>query len=1113
MNVLYLTGHLWDADFVEHELGKIAPHIHVDVSPKHDDALERIVVPGRYDAVLLDPALPGGESLALIARIRERDLPLAVVVMVSHNGEDPPLRMLEAGADDYVVKRPHFVKNLPSLLQRAVDRRRAAVERSAHPLYVLYAGDMENGRRYFSSAPLIKLEAATFAPDRSWRLPEAVLAKAPYDAVVIDSAISWTQVLRLVKEITARCPDTPVVLLIDPMQDDISAQALKIGTVECVVKSGDYVQHLVPSLENAVRRRDLAREKAALRSTEVNLRMLVENIPACVTLLTCSGIFQAMNWAGLSLVGATRVDQIVGKNLYSMVSLDYQDKLRSFIARVCAGEKGVTEFEWDGLDGIPRRLELRAVPLRRESEAAPAVLGVIQDLGKDRRHELAAASPKEEPQIGIQPEKSSGFTAGEVAPVPAAELNASQESRKELQEEPPSITVDQASDRQEFEGRIAALEEALRIAKAECARVEGEQHAGRGEWDAERIRHEEDRLALQAAARTAETNLTQAEDQHRIERAEWEKTRQEFEQRQSEEVAQRGALEKAVQELQARLTEIEDHHQVEAAGWERLRREMQQQLAESEGKHAEEESRGTLLEEKLYEREARYAELAEKFEAERGASNRAIQELERQRQEQQARIATLEAALAAADGRACNLQQEYQVQQADWKGVRANLERGIEAFESELRELQARHTEVMAQIQVDRAGWEAARRELVRRHETAEMTRTALASNYQTVRARLAELEELRRTEAAVWAKARQEQEQQIRDLESRIGMLERALSSAEANRTKLLEEQRLDREKLEKSQEEIKHQRETRVALEDCLHTSETRRVGLEDERQAERAEWQSIKEELERERRARLAKEEELRVSEARLAELPEEDRSRQTELDALRQEIEGQRTARLALERALRAAEAPHLTEPNAELATLAVQTLAELVRPMSECGKMLMENLDENDPRRLHAVRLVEISNQVRKLASPLSNLRPTGDVLDLNLMVTEITDKFRHLTGEGVELLTMLSSPLPRILAPRIQVEQLLVALVTQARDSLPLGGTVTVDTRLSVPDEAQGAGPAALLSVTASGCAVQGCGESSALESLVAECGGKLSITGGGDIGTTIEVLLPAEVR
>lgn len=381
MNVLYVTGYLRDADFLERELRKVAPQIRIEVSPGDDDALARLATPGRFDVVLIDPAHPGSESLSIIPRLRERELPLPVVVMVSAADEDTPLHVLEAGADDYIVKRPQFIKSLPSLLQRAVERRRTEAKRRVQPLKVLYAGNVEIVRRHLSGTSFIELEGATFNPDGSCCLPSDTPGNFPYDAVVLDDSAPGLRMMHALKETVAVAPDTPVILLIEPGSENAAVQAIKLGADDYIVKSGEYLQRLVPSLENSIRERDLLREKSVLSSTEARLRLLIETIPACVTLLTCDGIFQAVNWMGLSHLGATRVDQIVGKNLFTLVGPKHEDQLRAFIGHVCAGKSGSIEFEWDGLDGIARRLELRGVPFRRESQTA--VLGVIHNLTQD----------------------------------------------------------------------------------------------------------------------------------------------------------------------------------------------------------------------------------------------------------------------------------------------------------------------------------------------------------------------------------------------------------------------------------------------------------------------------------------------------------------------------------------------------------------------------------------------------------------------------------------------------------------------------------------------------------------------------------------------------------
>jgi PAS domain S-box-containing protein len=112
--------------------------------------------------------------------------------------------------------------------------------------------------------------------------------------------------------------------------------------------------------------------------------------------------------------------------------------------------------------------------------------------------------------------------------------------------------------------------------------------------------------------------------------------------------------------------------------------------------------------------------------------------------------------------------------------------------------------------------------------------------------------------------------------------------------------------------------------------------------------------------------------------------------------------------------------------------------------------LLRDLPEEHIRRKDVERIRTAADQGAQLTRQLLSFgRPPGlqpKSLELNSVVTNMEGLLRRLVGADIQLVTRLRSGLGDVKMDPGQLEQVLVNLVLNARDAMPAGGTLTIET-------------------------------------------------------------------
>lgn len=246
----------------------------------------------------------------------------------------------------------------------------------------------------------------------------------------------------------------------------------------------------------------------------------------------------------------------------------------------------------------------------------------------------------------------------------------------------------------------------------------------------------------------------------------------------------------------------------------------------------------------------------------------------------------------------------------------------------------------------------------------------------------------------------------------------------------------------------------------------------------------------------------------------------------------------TARRQLEEQFRQAQK---MEAVGRLAGGVAHDFNNLLTVINGYSELILEDLDVNATARGPLAAILDAGDRAARLTKQLLALSRKSMVeprlVNLNELVAESANLFRRLIGEDITLDVLSDSTPVRVVIDPGQLEQVLMNLVVNARDAMPSGGHLTIETRIvhveSGMDSSAGALPPgryASLTVSDTGCGISGdvrnkifepffttkdVGKGTGLglavvHGVVQQAGGSITVESSQGIGASFIILLPA---
>jgi len=220
----------------------------------------------------------------------------------------------------------------------------------SHQLTILLVDDNPQDRHLVLRELRLAYPTATILEAVDQEQFDLLLASHPFDVVVTDYHLHWSDGIQVLRAVKARAPHCPVIMFTGTGNEEVAVEAMKHGLDDYIIKSVKHLVRLRAAVEAVV---DRAEDRARALETTQQLDLLLSHLDVGVFSCSADGEIVELNDVMVRLLGCQSVEVAKQRGLASLFGS--AEELRHSLGKLIqTGARQVFEVERNNSQGGER---------------------------------------------------------------------------------------------------------------------------------------------------------------------------------------------------------------------------------------------------------------------------------------------------------------------------------------------------------------------------------------------------------------------------------------------------------------------------------------------------------------------------------------------------------------------------------------------------------------------------------------------------------------------------------------------------------------------------------------------------------------------------------------